>query len=77
MIEELTKNQGPFSKTGNVMLALDQIAKGEDLNQVTKQHLINIMKVLCTKLEWTEESNDQELLGENNEGQINPKKCSK
>ena len=44
MIEELTKNQGPFSKTGNVMLALDQIAKGEDLNQVTKQHLINIMK---------------------------------
>ena len=49
---------GPFSKFLNVMFALDQMAKGEFFNQVTKVHLINIIKVLNTKLEWTEESNE-------------------
>ena len=56
------ENTGPFSKTSNVMLALEPMQKGEELasNQVTKNHLTNIIKVLCTKLEWVEEPSDQE-----------------
>ena len=53
--DELTKCEGPFSKTQNVMLALDLMAKGEELTQVTKAHLSNIIKVLCVKLRWNEE----------------------
>ena len=44
--DELTKNVGPFSKTTNVMLALDLMATGEDLTNVTKAHLANIIKIL-------------------------------
>ena len=57
---ELSKKDGPFSKTSNVMLAVDLMEKGEEIlsNQVTKVHLTNIIKVLCTQLEWTEESNE-------------------
>ena len=60
--EELTKKEGPFSRTDNVMLAFDLIEKGEDLSSglVTKSHLINIIKVLCSKLDWTEEQEEQE-----------------
>ena len=52
----LSENSGPFSKTSNVMLALELMEKGEELasNQVTKVHLINIIKVLCSHLEWAE-----------------------
>ena len=55
--DELTKCEGPFSKTQNVMLALDLMAKGEELSstQVTKAHLSNIIKLLCVKLRWNEE----------------------
>ena len=44
------------------MLALDLIEKGEDLSSglVTKSHLINIIKFLCSKLDWTEEQEGQE-----------------
>ena len=36
--EELTKQTGPFSRTNNVMLALDLLEKGDDLSfgMVTK-----------------------------------------
>ena len=59
--EELSKNEGPFSKTHNVMLALDLMAKEEELSstQVTKFHLANIIKILCNKLGWIEESEDK------------------
>ena len=55
--DELTKCEGPFSKTQNVMLALDLMAKGEELSstQVTMAHLSNIIKLLCVKLRWNEE----------------------
>ena len=34
---------------------------GEELsNQVTKVHLTNIIKALCTHLEWTEELTEQD-----------------
>ena len=41
----LTQNEGPFSKSENVMLALDLMEKGTELasNQVTKLHLSNIV----------------------------------
>ena len=43
----LTQNAGPYSKTENVMLALELMEKGTELasNQVTKIHLSNIIKV--------------------------------
>ena len=72
--QELTKQEGPFSRTNNVMLALDLLEKGEDLSSgmVTKNHLINIIKVLCTQLQWTEEkeeqnTNTEEALSQNND----------
>lgn len=72
--QELTKQEGPFSRTNNVMLALDLLEKGEDLSSgmVTKNHLINIIKVLCTQLQWTEEkeeqnTNTEEILSQNND----------
>ena len=50
--EELSKNEATFSKTTNVMVAFDLMAKGEELSytQVTKAHLANIIKILCNKL---------------------------
>ena len=60
---ELVKKEehGPFSKTSNVMLALDLMEKGDLMssNQVTKSNLINLVKVLCMQLEWTEETEEQ------------------
>ena len=58
---ELDKSDGPFSKTSNVMLALDLMEKGELMssNQVTKANLINLIKVLCSQLELTEESEEE------------------
>ena len=58
--ELLTQNEGPFSKTTNVMLAFDLMEKGEELTstQVTKAHLANIIKILCNKLKWIEEPED-------------------
>ena len=55
--EVLSQSDGPFSKTLNVMLALELMEKGTELasNQVTKLHLANIIKALCAHLEWTEE----------------------
>ena len=58
---------GPFITSSNVIFALDQMAKGENLNQFTKIHLMNIIKVLCTKLEWTEESDEAIHNDEKNE----------
>ena len=40
------------------MQALDLLSRGEELTSVTKFHLTNIIKVLCSKLEWIEESNE-------------------
>ena len=62
--DELIKNEnyGPFSKTPDIMLALDLLAKGEtNSNQVTKAHLYNIIKVLCTHLEWNEEETEEKI----------------
>ena len=58
--EELEKNEvslGPFSKSTNMMQAFDLMEKGDLMssNQVTKINLINIIKLLCSKLEWTED----------------------
>ena len=63
---ELEKSDGPFSKTSNVMLAFDLMEKGELMssNQVTKVNLINLIKVLCSKLELAEE-NEEEQEAEN------------
>ena len=48
------------------MLALDLMAQGQELTstQVTKAHLANIIKILCTKLKWNEEP-EEELVSEN------------
>ena len=71
--EELTKQKGPFSRTNNVMLALDLLEKGDDLSlgMVTKNHLINIVKVLCSQLQWTEEHDEQEIKTEESLGEKN------
>ena len=62
--DELTKYEGSFSKTQNVMLALDLMARGEDISstQVNKVHLANIIKFLCIKLKWNEEPVDMKSL---------------
>lgn len=62
----LTKTEGPFSKSENVMLALELMEKGQELasNQITKVHLTNIIKAICTHLEWTEELNEQGTITE-------------
>ena len=72
--EELSKNEGPFSKTHNVMLALDLMAKGEELTstQVTKAHLANIIKILCNKLKWNEEPEENQN-SENENSNVPPK----
>ena len=59
--DELTKNENTFSKTTNVMLAFDLMAKGEEITstQVTKAHLANIIMILCNKLKWNEEPEEQ------------------
>ena len=61
--EELSKNEATFSKTTNVMLAFDLMAKGEELSstQVTKAHLANIIKILCNKLKWNEEPEEEQI----------------
>ena len=43
------------------MLAFDLMAKGDLMssNQVTKVNLINLIKILCEQLEWTEEEHLQ------------------
>ena len=60
--EELEKKegQGPFSKSTNIMLAFDLLKKGDIMssNQINKVHLINIIKVMCSTLEWTENNED-------------------
>ena len=58
----LTQNEGPYSKSENVMLALELMEKGTELasNQVTKVHLSNIIKALCEHLKWTEEVEEQD-----------------
>ena len=58
--DELSKNEGTFSKTTNVMLAFDLMENEEELTstQVTKAHLANIIKILCNKLKWIEEPED-------------------
>ena len=50
------QNLGPFSKNDNVMLALELMEKGQELasNQITKVHLTNIIKAICTHFEWTD-----------------------
>ena len=62
--EVLSQSDGPFSKTLNVMLALELMEKGTELasNQVTKLHLANIIKALCAHLEWTEEIWEQDKI---------------
>ena len=62
--EVLSQSDGPFSKTPNVMLALELMEKGTELasNQVTKLHLSNIIKALCAHLEWTEEICEQDKI---------------
>ena len=74
--EELSKNERPFSKTTNVMQALDLLSKGEELSSVTKLHLTNIIKVLCSKLDWIEEPDDQQDL-KNENSQDSTKKMKK
>ena len=80
---ELDKSDGPFSKTSNVMLALDLMEKGELMssNQVTKANLINLIKVLCSQLEWTEESEEEfqteNEVTETSSGDKNEEKVSK
>ena len=61
--EELSKNEATFSKTTPVMLAFDLMAKGEELSstQVTKAHLANIIKILCNKLKWNEEPEEEQI----------------
>ena len=63
----LTENEGPYSKSENVMLALELMEKGTELasNQVTKVHLSNIIKALCSHLEWTEEIEESETVTTN------------
>ena len=59
--DELNKNEEmSFSKTSNVMLAIDLMAQGEEITstQVTKANLANIIKILCKKLKLTEESEE-------------------
>ena len=58
--DDLSKNEGTFSKTTNVMLAFDLMENEEELTstQVTKAHLANIIKILCNKLKWIEEPED-------------------
>ena len=60
--EELSENEATFSKTTNVMVAFDLMAKGEELSytQVTKAHLANIIKILCNKLKWNEEPEEEQ-----------------
>ena len=78
--EELEKMENQFSKSDNKMLAFDLMAKGEMTTQVTKSHLINIIKVLCKTLDWTddeqiespetiEQNQDDESTGNSN---VNP-----
>ena len=61
--DELSENAATFSKTTNVMLAFDLMAKGEELSstQVTKAHLANIIKILCNKLKWNEEPEEEQI----------------
>ena len=59
--EELEKMENQFSKTDNKMLAFDLISKGEMTGQVTKAHLINIIKVLCKNLDWTDDEQIESL----------------
>ena len=61
-----SESEGPFSKTTNAMLALDLMVKGQELTltQVTKAHLANIIKILCTKLKWKEKP-EKETVSEN------------
>ena len=65
--EVLSQAEGPFSKSTNVMLALELMEKGQELasNQITKVHLTNIIKAICTHLEWTEELIEQDESVEN------------
>ena len=53
--EELEKIENQFSKSDNKMLAFDLMSKGEMTAQVTKAHLVNIIKVLCKNLDWTDD----------------------
>ena len=72
--DELTKNEGSFSKTTNFMLAIDLMSKGEELasTQVTKANLANIIKILCNKLKLNEEpEEDQDF--ETKDTNISPK----
>ena len=67
----LNQNDGPFSKGTNAMLALELMERGQELasNQITKVHLSNIIKAICTHSEWTEEISEQEISKiENQEG---------
>jgi len=59
--EQLDKLETQFSKSDNKMLAFDLISKGEMTTQVTKVHLINIIKVLCKNLDWTEDEQMETL----------------
>ena len=59
--EELEKMENQFSKSDNKMLAFDLMAKGEMTTQVTKSHLINIIKVLCKTLDWTDDEQLESL----------------
>ena len=60
--EVLNQSDGPFSKSPNVMLALELMERGQELasNQVTKVHLANIIKAICNHSEWTEELVEEE-----------------
>ena len=52
--DELNKNEEmSFSKTSNVMLAIDLMAQGEEITstQVTKANLANIIKIQKIKID--------------------------
>ena len=62
--DELSKNENEniFSKTNNVMLAFDLMEKGEELTtKVTKANLANIIKILCNKLKFNEEPEEDQV----------------
>ena len=59
--EELinNKSEGPFcNKTKNEMFVIQSLREGKIGNQQTKDHLLNIIKVLCKKLDWLKESEE-------------------
>ena len=54
-LKKMEEKYGPFSKNDNIMHVFDMMKEGKNPNQANKEHLLNLIKVLCKKLDIVEE----------------------